>query len=304
VTERTARLRHDLGFRRFWTASTVSAFGSYISDLAVAAIIVQVLHGTVADVGFVKAAGMAPYVAVGLFAGVLADRMRRKPVLVSTDFGRAVVLAAIPLLAVTGTLTVAVLAALMVVFGVLSVLNVAANQSFLPRLVPRELLPRANARLQQSDAAAQTAGPLLGGGVIAAVGAPLAVLVDAVSFALSGLLVAATPAMERPARPATRSVLAELREGVRWVFWHPTLRPLALSTHGWRPPRLRRADRQRPRRPPRHGSHRHAGPRGRRGSCSARCGPGRRSGPPAPDRQRRSGVPTAAPSRAVRRGPG
>jgi MFS family permease len=187
----------------------------------------------VADVGFVKAAGMTPYVAVGLFAGALADRMRRKPVLVATDFGRAVVLTGIPLLTVTGTLTVALLAVLMLVFGTLSVFNAAANQSFLPRLVPRTLLPHANARLQQSDAVAQTTGPLLGGGVIAVVGAPLAVLVDAVSFALSGLLVAATPVVERPARPAARSVLAELREGVRWVFRHPTLRPLALSTHGW-----------------------------------------------------------------------
>ena len=75
---------------------------------------------------------MVPYLAVGLFAGVLADRVRRKPLLVGTDLGRAIVLAGVPLLAATGHLNVPVLAALMVVFGLLSVLNAAAHQSFLP----------------------------------------------------------------------------------------------------------------------------------------------------------------------------
>jgi tRNA A37 threonylcarbamoyltransferase TsaD len=127
------------------------------------------------------------------------------------------VLAAVPLLAAAGHLNVLVLAALMVVFGLMSVLNAAAHQSFLPRLLPRELLPRANARLQQSDAVAQTTGPLLGGGLVAAIGAPLTVLVDAASYALSGLLTTAVPVTDPTPRPPTLSVLAELREGTSWV---------------------------------------------------------------------------------------
>jgi MFS family permease len=226
-------LRHLPGFRRFWLASTISDFGTYISEIAIGVIIVSVLRGTATDVGLVKAAGVAPYLAVGLLAGVLVDRARRKPLLVGTDLGRAVVLAGIPLLAVTGGLSVAGLAALMVVFGVLAVLNAAAHQSFLPRLVSRELLPRANARLEQSDAVARTTGPLLGGGLIAAIGAPLAVVGDAVSYALSGLLIAATPVTDPRPEPTSRSVISEIREGASWVYRHPTLRPLALSTHGW-----------------------------------------------------------------------
>jgi len=233
VTERAGRLRHHTGFRRFWAASTISDFGTYVSSVAIGVIVVSNLGGTAADVGFVQGASVLPYLAVGLFVGVLADRMRRKPLLVTTDLGRAVLLACIPLLAVTGALTVPVLAALMMGFGLLSVLNAAAHQSFLPRLLPREQLPRANARLQQSDAVAQTTGPLLGGGLIAAIGAPLAVLADAASYAISGLLTAAVPVTDPRPRPATRSVVADLREGASWVYRHRTLRPLALSTHGW-----------------------------------------------------------------------
>lgn len=128
------------------------------------------LDGSAADVGWVNAARWAPYLVVGLLVGVLADRVRRKPLLVSTDLSRAVVLGVVPLLALTEKLSVAVLAGLMVVFGLLSVCNDAAHQSFLPRWLPREALPRANAALQQSSAVAQNSGSVLAGGLVAWLG--------------------------------------------------------------------------------------------------------------------------------------
>ncbi len=194
------------------------------------------LDGSAADVGYVNAARWAPYLLVGLLVGVLADRVRRKPLLVSTDLARAAVLGAVPLFAVTQTLSVVVLVGVMAAFGLLSVCNDAAHQSFLPRLLPRAALPRANARLQQSNAIAQTSGPVLAGGLVAWLGAPVAVLVDAVSYLVSGVLIAVTPiddpAPERSARGVS-SVVTELREGLRWVYRHPTLRPLALGGHAW-----------------------------------------------------------------------
>ena len=230
------RLRGNPGFRRFWAASTISDFGTYITTLAIGVLVVVDLGGSAADVGWVNAGRWAPYLVVGLLVGVLADRVRRKPLLVSTDLARAVVLCLIPVLAFTQSLSVLVLALLMVVFGLLSVCNDAAHQSFLPRLLPRADLPRANARLQQSNAAAQTSGPVLAGGLVAWLGAPVAVLADAVSFLVSGLLIALTPIDDPvPVRPTggVRSVLAELREGLSWVYRHRRLRPLALGTHAW-----------------------------------------------------------------------
>lgn len=80
---------------------------------------------------------------------------------------------------------------------------------------------------------AQTSGPVVGGWLVGVLGAPITVLVDAVSYAVSGLLLAATPVPDpRPDAPRT-SVRADLREGLRWVYRHPTLRPLALATHAW-----------------------------------------------------------------------
>jgi len=236
MTTEPLRLRTNPGFRRFWAASTISAFGTYITTLAVGVLIVVDLDGSATDVGWVNAARWAPYLLVGLVVGVLADRVRRKPLLVSTDLGRAVVLGAIPICAATDTLTVIVLVILMLAFGLLSVCNDAAHQSFLPRLLPRTALPRANARLQQSDAVAQTSGPLLAGGLVAWLGAPVAVLADAVSYLVSGVLIALTPIDDPAPAPAGRgatSVLTELREGLRWVYGHPRLRPLALGTHAW-----------------------------------------------------------------------
>lgn len=234
--EPVVRLREHLGFRRFWGASTISGFGSYVLSLAIGVLVVVDLEGSATDVGWVNAARWAPYLLVGLVAGVLADRVRRKPLLVSTDLGRAVLLGTVPLLASTGALTVWTLVVLLFVLGLLSVCNDAAHQSFLPRLLPVSCLQRANTRLQQSDAVAQTSAPMLAGGLVAWLGAPLVVLIDAVSYLLSGLLVLATPVDDpRPPRSArgAGAVVTELREGLRWIHRHPTLRPLALSGYAW-----------------------------------------------------------------------
>lgn len=226
------RLREDTAFRRFWIASTVSYLGTAVGAVAMVVLVERDLDGSATDLGVVTGARWAPYLLVGLFAGVLADRVRRRPLLVGTDAGRAVVLAAVPALALTGTLTIPLLAVLMFAFGVLSVANDAAHQSFLPRLLPRPALPRANARIEQSDAVAQTGGQVLGGGLVALLGAPLATGVDALSYALSAVLLAGVPAEERRVR-TPRRVFAQVGEGLSWVYRHPTLRPLALGTHWW-----------------------------------------------------------------------
>lgn len=230
----TASLRECPGYGRFWAASTTSGFGTYVTTLALQVLVVVTLHGSAADVGVVNAARWLPYLLLGLVVGVLVDRRRRRPVLVGTDIGRGILLGAVPVLAATGTLRLPVLAGFMVVFGAMSLVHDAAFQSFLPRLVPPALLAHGNARLDQSDAVAQTSGPALGGGLVAALGAPLAVLVDALSYVISGVLLA-TIAVEEPvpADAGERDLGRELREGLSWVYRHRMLRALALGTHGW-----------------------------------------------------------------------
>lgn len=231
------RLREQHDFRLFWTAETVSGFGSYVTTLAIQVLVVVTLHESAAGVGLVNAARFLPYLVLGLVVGVLVDRVRRRPVLVATDLGRGLLLVAIPLLALADQLTLGLLVVFMVAFGTLSLLNDSASQSFVPRLVPRPLLTRANARLDQSDAVAQTTGPALAGGLVALLSAPWAVLVDAASFLASALLVARTRVAEPPSRSvdlrSMQQVPTELGEGLRWVYRHRTLTPFAVGTHVW-----------------------------------------------------------------------
>jgi MFS family permease len=222
------------GFLRFWTASTVSGFDTYITTLAVQILVVVTLHQQAAGVGLVSAARWLPYMLFGVVAGVLVDRSRRRPILIITDLGRGALLIAIPLLAFSHHLSLVVLIVFMAVFGLMSLFNDAAFQSFLPRLVPPSLLTSANARLNQSDAVAQTSGPALAGGLVSLLTAPWAVLIDAATYFISGLLLLRSPVIEPPpTAKSTRKIRADAVEGIRWVYTHPMLRPLALSTHGW-----------------------------------------------------------------------
>lgn len=228
------RLRDRPAFVGFWTAATVSGFGTYITTLAVQVVVVVTPQEGATGVGLVNAARWLPYLLVGVLVGVLVDRTRRRELLVTADLGRAALLTSIPVLAATGHLSLGLVMGVMAAFGLLSVLHDAAAQSFVPRLVPSRLLTRANARLDQSDAVAQTSGPALAGGLVSLLTAPWAVLVDAVSYLVSGLLLLRVRVEEPPQRlRSATGVAADAAEGLRWIYHHRTLRPLALSSHGW-----------------------------------------------------------------------
>ncbi len=151
------------GFVRFWSASTSTYFGTFITTLALQVLVVVNLQGSTVDVGLINAARWLPYVLLGLLAGVIIDRLHRKVVMVVSDIGRGTLLLMIGLLSILGVINIGWLIFIMVLFGVLSIFNDAAYQSFVPQLVPRQLLIRANARLEQSAAVAETSGPAIAG---------------------------------------------------------------------------------------------------------------------------------------------
>jgi MFS family permease len=229
-----AGLKGVAGYGRLWWASSVSDFGTYVTALAIQVLIVVDLKGSAADVGLVSGARWLPYMLFGLVIGVLVDRTRRRPLMIGADLIRGALLLAIPALALSHRLSILALAGFMTVFGLASLVGDAAHQAFVPSLVPQRLLTRAHARLDQSDAVAQTAGPALAGGIIALVGAPLAVVVDAVSYLFSALMLAGVRAAEPVvARAPGRRLRREVVEGLAFVYRHPTLAPQAVSTHAW-----------------------------------------------------------------------
>lgn len=229
-----SKLRRYPPFVRFWLASTVSDFGTYITSVALSVLILVTMNGTALDQGLVNAARWAPYLLFGLVAGVCIDRLPRRTVLIGGDLGRGLILAGVALAAVAGLLSVPVLMILIFAFGTLALTSDAAYQSFLPQLVPRSLLTKANARLQQSDTVAQTTGGAVAGGLVTLVTAPFALLLDAVSYFLSAAVLFT---LERPpAQAPTRSkqkLHRKVAEGLRWVYGHTHLAPLAWSTHIW-----------------------------------------------------------------------
>jgi MFS family permease len=210
----------------------VSAFGSQVTGLALQILTAVALSASATEVGIVNAARWVPYLLFGLVAGVVVDRCRRKPMMVGTDLARAVLLGAIPLLYALDQLSIPALCLFVFAFGVLSLLFEAANQSYVPQLVPKELLNAGYARVEQAGAVVGSTGPLIAGVLIKIMGAPLAVLVDALTYLISGLLLASVKAPDPvPDRGARRSLANELGEGLAWVYRHRTLASIALTSH-------------------------------------------------------------------------
>lgn len=216
-------------FLKFWAGSAISDVGSQVTVLAVPLIAALTLDATPWQMGLLSAAGSAPILLVGLFAGVWVDRVRRRPVMIATDLGRAVLLLIIPLAAVTGALRIEILYAVLLLTGALTVLFDVANMSFLPSLVAADRIVEGNTKLQSTSAAAQVVGPSVGGVLVSLLTAPFALLVDALSFLISAAFVARTRVAE--AAPKTRGeragVVGEITEGVRVVVDDRVLRALA-----------------------------------------------------------------------------
>jgi MFS family permease len=222
-------------FLRYWRADAVSGFGTYVTLLALQTLVVLTLHGSATEVGWLNSARWLPYLVVGIVVGALVDRRPRRPVMVATDLAQAALLAGIPLLWWLNELSFPALLVIVLAYGTASVVHSAATMSLLPRLVPREHLQRAHARVDGADAVAMSAGPAAGGLLVSALGAPVAVLVDAASYLYSAVTVSRIEVSEPRARSAAtaRSLVVEIREGVRWIYHGSGLVTLSVYTHVW-----------------------------------------------------------------------
>ena len=192
-----------------------------------------ILHASALDVALLRAFGVLPFVFLAIPAGVFIDRMRRRPLMIVSDFGRAAAMASVPVAYWLGHLTIWQLYAVCAVHGVLQVLFDVSYLSFLPGLVSRDTLGEANAKLLGVQSLAGLVGPSIAGALVGAVGAAVAVLADAISFAFSGAAVTAIRNREPKPEPPTTRKRDELVEGVRYVFAEPHLRTLTIWTSVW-----------------------------------------------------------------------
>src|SRR5829696_4946561 len=221
-------------FRNLWAAETISQFGSQVSALALPLVAVITLEASAFEVALLAVVEFAPFILISLPAGVWVDRMRRKPILVTADLGRALLLTSVPIAYGLDVLTIWQLYGVGFAFGVLTVFFDVSYQSYLPSLVARDALVEGNSKLEVSRSAAQLSGPGLAGLLVEAFKAPGAVLVDAISFFASAFYLLRIKAEERSPTRAERKagpgMKEEVKEGLRWVLGNRYLRWIAAST--------------------------------------------------------------------------
>jgi MFS family permease len=222
-------------FMKLWGAETVSQLGTHVSQLALPLVAILVLEVSAFEVALLGVVELAPFILISLPAGVWVDRLRRKPILVVSDLGRAALLASIPIAYWLDALTIWQLYVVGFAVGVLTVFFDVSYQSYLPSLVDRDQLLEGNAKLEVSRSGTQLAGPGIAGALIAAVTAPVAVLIDAISFLGSAVFLFAIRKQEaaaptRAERRAGPGMKEEVKEGLRWVLGNRYLRWIAAST--------------------------------------------------------------------------
>jgi MFS family permease len=219
---------------KLWSAETISQFGTQVTILALPLVAIVTLDVSAFEVALLGVVDFAPFILVSLPAGVWVDRMRRRQILVVADAGRALLLATIPLAYWLDVLTIGQLYAVGFLFGTLTVFFDVAYQSYLPSLVGRDQLVEGNSKLEISRSGAQLAGPSIAGPVIELLTAPIALVVDAISFLSSAAFLfrikREEELPERPQEKEKRRMRRDLGEGLRYVLGHRYLRWIAAST--------------------------------------------------------------------------
>ncbi|MDQ2951043.1 MAG: MFS transporter [Chloroflexota bacterium] len=223
--------RHS-DFLKLWSAETVSQFGTQISALALPLAAIDVLHASAFEVAALTTVEFLPFLLVSLPAGVWVDRLPRRPILIAGDLVRAALLISIPIAYFFDALTIWQLYGVGFAFGIATVFFDVAYQSYLPALVARRQIVDGNAKLEISRSGAQLGGPGVAGLLIGWLRAPVAILIDAVSFLGSALFILAIRKTEiaQADRAPRRKMRAELREGLSYVLRHPYLKNIAACT--------------------------------------------------------------------------
>lgn len=217
-------------FALFWLGETVSLFGSQVTSLALPLTAALTLGANAAQMGILSAAQTAPAVLFGLFAGVWADRARRRPLLIGANLARALLIGSIPVAAMLGVLGLPQLYAVAFLSGVGTIVFVVAYQAYLPSLLPAERLVEANAKLRASSAVAEVAGPSLGGLLVQFLGAPVALTADALSFLCTISCTLRIRTVEAPPTHAPLDVRGEITAAACVVWRDSVLRSATIWT--------------------------------------------------------------------------
>lgn len=233
------RLSRD--FWLYFTGQSVSSLGSSFTQFALPLVIFQ-LTGSATSLGAGNAIQFLPYLLFGLVIGALVDRLDRRRMLITTDLGRAVLIAVVPTLALLGVLSVVWIYVVVFCQSTLRVFFDAGQFAGVANLVGKEQLVKANGRIQASLSSMRIVGPLLAGLLIEIAPVTDVLYVDAASFAVSALSLSLIhisfneiaakkhPGAGQRGMALVRALRGEIGAGLRYVFANPVLRNISIMS--------------------------------------------------------------------------
>lgn len=219
---------------RLWLAQVGSAFGSRITRTALPAIAILTLAASPSEVTAMSVLGLIPGAIIGIAAGVMIDRARKRRVMVAADLARAFLVLLVPVAALMSLLSMPLLYAVSFLVGAATSLFQLANSAYVPVLVGRDHLIEANSKLGATDSAAEITGPAAAGILIEWLTAPVTMVIDAFTYLWSALMLWRIRVREAPGgateSPAHDDVpISGMWAGVGIALRHPLLRPLLLA---------------------------------------------------------------------------
>ena len=230
------KLWRSRDFRTLWISLTITHFGGQVTFLALPLTAALMLNASPFEMGILTAFEALPYTLFGLFTGVLVDRSKKLPLIIMADVGRGLALLAVPVAAWFGWLSMPVLYVVGFLVGVGGIIGWAAYQVFMTERVGRQNLVEANSRIALSDSSAQLIGPGLAGIFIHWLTAPFAILLDAIAFFTSAMMLKSIRAQASDApkiREKDATVWQDAKEGLHLIWNNPVLRSLAWGLAIW-----------------------------------------------------------------------
>ena len=226
-------LLRDATYRRLWTSILISSLGGQVTMLALPLTAAVLLHASPTQMGLLTAMEVLPFVLFSLPSGVWLDRVRKLPVYVVGEAALSLVVASVPFAWWMGWLSMPWLYVAGFVIGTIFTTAGTAAQIVLTQVVARERLVEAHAKNALATSGAEVAGPGAVGALIKLVGAPLALLVDAVLLLVSAAILRGIVVHEERQPRVDAHFWRDLKHGVRFVLGNRLLVALACAVGVW-----------------------------------------------------------------------
>ena len=221
-------LRENQTFRRFFAAHSISLVGDQVALIALPLTAVLVLDASAAEMGLLTAAGLFPYLLFSLHAGAWVDRRgERRQKMIAADVGRALIVASVPVAYALDVLRIEQLLVTEFLVGSLAVVFSVSNPTLFISVVPREGYVEGQSLLNGTRAFSFVAGPTIGGLLVQAVTAPVALVLDACSYVFSAFFLRSIS----PEEPATEEAeRGHVVAGLRFIARSPVMRSSLAAT--------------------------------------------------------------------------